>query len=214
MKRQPLNHKDTRAALLECAQRLFLAHGYEGVSIRQITRASGANVASVNYHFSDKTGLYREVLVRILDSITADKLSLLERLDRQQPPATLEEILRAYIRSFFDSRLSPPDSDRLMQTIYREMGPDAVTGDLVASRLVVPINRAFKQLILRASPALGDKRASFCVSSITGQVLHFVRSRDILRGIHSPEQNRPFIEDVIEHITQFSLQGIGSRHHA
>ena len=214
MKRQPLNHKDTRAALLECAQRLFLAHGYEGVSIRQITRASGANVASVNYHFSDKTGLYREVLVRILDSITADKLSLLERLDRQQPPATLEEILRAYIRSFFDSRLSPPDSDRLMQTIYREMGPDAVTGDLVASRLVVPINRAFKQLILRASPALGDKRASFCVSSITGQVLHFIRSRDILYGIHGQEHNRPFIEDVIEHITQFSLQGIGSRHHA
>ena len=90
---------------------------------------------------------------------------------------------------------------------------EPVTGDLIASRLIVPINRAFKELILKASPGLGEKRASFCVSSITGQVLHFVRSRDILRGIHSPEQNQPFIEDIIEHITQFSLHGLGSNQH-
>jgi AcrR family transcriptional regulator len=213
MQTQQLNQKDTRAALLNSAEKLFLVHGFENVSIRQITRASCANVASVNYHFSDKTGLYREVLARILDSITREKLALLEQLDQQQPPADLEQILRAYIRSFFDSHLSSPDSDRLMQAIYREMGPDAVTGDLVATRLIVPINQAFKELILKASPGLGDKRASFCVSSITGQVLHFIRSRDILRNIHSPEQDQSFIEDVIEHITQFSLQGLGSNQH-
>jgi AcrR family transcriptional regulator len=210
-KQTPVN-KDTKAVLLESAARLFLAHGFESVSIRQITRASGSNVASVNYHFSDKTGLYCEVLASLLDSITREKLALLEKLDMQQPPATLEEILTAYIRSFFDSDLPSPGSDRLMQTIYREMGPDAVTGNLVATRLIVPINQAFKELILKVRPDLGEKRASFCVSSITGQVLHFIRSRDILRSIHSPEQNRTFIEDVIEHITQFSLRGFGSHH--
>ncbi|MEN8688001.1 MAG: TetR/AcrR family transcriptional regulator, partial [Desulfuromonadales bacterium] len=209
-----LNIKDTRAALMESATKLFLANGFENVSIRQITMASGSNVASVNYHFSDKTGLYREVLANLLDSITREKLALLEKLDRQKPSAQLEEILTAYIRSFFDSHTCSPDSDRLMQTIYREMGPDAVTGDLVATRLIVPINRAFKDLILKTSPGLGEKRASFCVSSITGQVLHFIRSRDILRSMHSPEQHQTFIEDVIEHITQFSLQGLGSSQHA
>ncbi|MEN8729835.1 MAG: TetR/AcrR family transcriptional regulator [Desulfuromonadales bacterium] len=199
---------------MESATKLFLANGFENVSIRQITMASGSNVASVNYHFSDKTGLYREVLANLLDSITREKLALLEKLDRQKPSAQLEEILTAYIRSFFDSHTCSPDSDRLMQTIYREMGPDAVTGDLVATRLIVPINRAFKDLILKTSPGLGEKRASFCVSSITGQVLHFIRSRDILRSMHSPEQHQTFIEDVIEHITQFSLQGLGSSQHA
>ena len=214
MQKQPLNSKDTRTSLLECAERLFLAHGFESVSIRRITMASGTNVASVNYHFSDKTGLYREVLARLLDSITMEKLALLEKLDKQHPPAKLEAILSAYISSFFDSHLSSPDSDRLMQTIYREMGPDAVTGDLVATRLIVPINQAFKELILKVVPDLGEKSASFCVSSITGQVLHFIRSRDILRSIHSPQQNSTFIEDVIEHITQFSLRGLGSNHNA
>jgi AcrR family transcriptional regulator len=214
MQKQALTNKDTRAALLDSATRLFLANGFESVSIRQITMASGSNVASVNYHFSDKTGLYREVLASLLDNITREKLALLEKLDQQKPSAQLEEILTAYIRSFFDPHTCSPDSDRLMQTIYREMGPDAVTGDLVATRLIVPINRAFKNLILKASPGLDEKRASFCVSSITGQVLHFIRSRDILRSMHSPEQHQTFIEDVIKHITQFSLQGLGSSQHA
>ena len=212
-KRAPIN-KDTKATLLESAEKLFLSHGFESVSIRQITRASGSNVASVNYHFSDKTGLYREVLTSILDRITREKLDLLEKLGKQEPPAKLEEILSAYIRSFFDSHRSSPDSDRLMQTIYREMGPDAVTGDLVARRLILPINQAFKDLILKTRPDLGERQASFCVSSITGQVLHFIRGRDILSSIHNPEQDRPFIEEVIEHITQFSLHGLGSNHYA
>jgi AcrR family transcriptional regulator len=212
MQKQSLNIKDTRAALMESATKLFLANGFENVSIRQITMASGSNVASVNYHFSDKTGLYREVLANLLDSITREKLALLEKLEQQKPPARVEDVLKTYIRSFFDA-LSSPDSDRLMQTIYREMGPDAVTGDLVATRLILPINQAFKALLLKVCPELGEKKASFCVSSITGQVLHFIRSRDILRGIHSPTQNQTFIEDVIEHITQFSLQGLGSSQH-
>ena len=214
MQKQTLNNKDTKAALLESATRLFLANGFESVSIRQITMASGSNVASVNYHFSDKTGLYREVLASLLDGITREKLALLEKLDQQKPPAGIEDVLKAYIRSFFEAHLCSPDSDRLMQTIYREMGPDAVTGDLVATRLILPINQAFKALILKTCPELGEKKASFCVSSITGQVLHFIRSRDILRVIHNPGQHQAFIEEIIEHITQFSMQGLGSKHHA
>ena len=67
-------NKDTRALLLKHAEALFLAHGFEGVSIRQITEASDANVAAVNYHFNGKTNLYREVLAQRLEGITLEKL--------------------------------------------------------------------------------------------------------------------------------------------
>jgi AcrR family transcriptional regulator len=207
-------HIDTRSALLECAERLFLTKGFAGVSIRQITRESGTNVASVNYHFSDKTGLFREVLAARLDQITNEKVNLLKTLTQRQPAASLEEILRAYTGSFFDSRLVSADSDRLMQIIYQEMGPDAVTGDLVANRLIAPINQAFKELIMKSCPRLNEDTASFCVSSITGQILHFIRSRDILRSLRNQEDNLTFIEDIINHITQFSLHGLGSTENA
>ncbi len=94
------------------------------------------------------------------------------------------------------------------------MGPDAVTGDLVATRLIAPINQAFKELIMKNCPQLNEDSASFCVSSITGQILHFIRSRDILRSLRNREDNPTFIEDIINHITQFSLHGLGSTENA
>jgi AcrR family transcriptional regulator len=204
----------TRASLLKHAQELFLAHGFEGVSIRQITEASGANVASINYHFSGKTNLYREVLAQLLDGITLDKLTLFKELSEQQPEASLEQILHRYIYSYFEAHFTSPDSDRLLQTIYREMAPDAIAGDLVAERLVIPINQAFQKIIKKACPELSEEHISYCISSITGQVLHFIRAREVLKGFRTPEQKQTFIEDTVQHITQFSLRGIGRQDHA
>lgn len=208
-----LQPKDTRTALLERAEPLFLAHGYEGVSIRQITDAAGANVAAINYHFNGKMNLYREVLARRMDEIVREKLALLAKLDEQMPTASLEQILETYVRSYFDSHLTSPDNDRLLQVIYREMGPDAVASDLVATRLVTPIHKAFQKIILKACPELGENHVSYCISSIMGQVLHFIRSRDVMKNIRNPDQNPSYIEYAIHHITQFSLRGIGSHHH-
>jgi AcrR family transcriptional regulator len=213
MKPQKTQTPDTRVALLECAKTLFLTYGFKGVSIRQITKAAGSNVAAINYHFSGKTNLFREVLAQCLDEITQDKLAILEELDKQQPAADLKQILNVYIRSFFDS-FSSPESDRLTQIIYQEMGLDAVASDLVATHLIVPINQAVQKRILKICPDLDKNHVSYCVSSITGQVIHFIRARDILKGIHNLDQNQTFIENIVQHITQFSLRGIGSNHHA
>jgi len=213
MKTKPTQHIDTRTALLECADKLFLVHGLEGVSVRQITQNSGANVASVNYHFNGKTGLFREVLARHLERITGEKLALLKELAALRPAPGLETVLDVYIRSFFDAHMTGPESDRLMQIIFREMGPDAVASDLVADRLVKPINQAFKELLLSICPDLDEKQASLCVSSVTGQILHFIRGREILRTLRNDPSNQAFIEEVIHHITQFSLRGIGGKHY-
>lgn len=214
MKTKKTSINDTRAALLECAEELFLAHGFEAVSIRQLSEAAGANVAAVNYHFSGKTNLYREVLTRQLDEIVADKLGLLRELSDELPTSDLEKVLKRYIRSYFDSMLASPDSDRLLQVVYREMGPDAIASDLVADRLVMPIHRAFQKMILKALPNLDEEYVSYCVSSIMGQVLHFIRSREVLREIRSTDQKQKFIDETVDHITQFSLRGLGSNHHA
>ena len=37
--------------ILDAAERLFAEFGYNGVSVRDITKAAGANLSSVYYHF-------------------------------------------------------------------------------------------------------------------------------------------------------------------
>jgi len=51
-----------RERILDQAQRLFLAHGYDGVSIRDIAQACGLSNAVLYYHFGSKRNLYFEVL--------------------------------------------------------------------------------------------------------------------------------------------------------
>lgn len=47
-----------RAKLLQAALDMFGQHGFDGVSIRQISDSAGMNVSSISYHFGSKDGLY------------------------------------------------------------------------------------------------------------------------------------------------------------
>lgn len=76
-----------RQCILDQAQQLFLAHGYHGVSIRDIVQACGLSNAALYYHFGNKQSLFVEVfknyvavLVQQLHEAGAGKGSCRERL--------------------------------------------------------------------------------------------------------------------------------------
>lgn len=61
----------TRERVLEAALPLFAEHGYAGTSIRRIAQAADVNVATLAYHFTDKEGLYSEVVQRLHSDLAA-----------------------------------------------------------------------------------------------------------------------------------------------
>ena len=46
-----LSDGDTRGRIIEAATRLSAEHGFDRVSVRQITTAASANVGAITYHF-------------------------------------------------------------------------------------------------------------------------------------------------------------------
>jgi AcrR family transcriptional regulator len=210
MKKDTLE-KDTKGALLDAAEALFLDKGFEKVSIREITDAAKANVAAINYHFSGKVNLYRAVLSRCFVKIAQKKVALINALGDD---ATLYDIIEVYVRSHFEDILANPKSERLLQIVYHEISSDAVASDLVVSELITPIHQALHQAIDTSQPNLPDQFVSRCISSIAGQVLHFIRFRDVIKGYSNVKSDQEFIDEMTEHITKFSLQGIGSNSHA
>ena len=70
----------TRAELVGAARKLFTQKGFDGASIRAITRAAGANLGAVTYHFGSKRDLYGAVLeeglrplaARVQDAVASD----------------------------------------------------------------------------------------------------------------------------------------------
>jgi len=52
---------DTRTKILSVANLLFAQKGFDGVSIRDIAQEANVNVASINYHFKNKVGLFHSI---------------------------------------------------------------------------------------------------------------------------------------------------------
>ena len=47
--------------MFAAAERLFAVHGFQKVSVRDITTEAGVNLASVNYHFGSKDALLFDI---------------------------------------------------------------------------------------------------------------------------------------------------------
>src|ERR1700755_916994 len=91
----------TRAATTprppDAAESLFMEHGFEATSLRSLTAAAGVNLAAVNYHLGTKEELFQAVLTRRLDPMNQERIDLLEKLERDGRPASVEKILSAML---------------------------------------------------------------------------------------------------------------------
>jgi AcrR family transcriptional regulator len=96
------NGNRTRAKILDAAEKLFGAHGFDAISLREITDAAGVTLALASYHFGTKENLFEEVVARragILSRLRMERLAALET-------HTAETILDAFIAPLFDKALS------------------------------------------------------------------------------------------------------------
>ena len=60
----PEREAATKQQVLIAAERLFALHGFQNVSVRDITAEAGVNLASVNYHFGSKDALLFDIFRR------------------------------------------------------------------------------------------------------------------------------------------------------
>src|SRR5690348_11633026 len=85
--RVPASTGATKERILDSAESLFMAHGFEATSLRAITASADVNLAAVHYHFGSKEELFQSVLARRLDPMNRKRLELLSRLEAQCAPA-------------------------------------------------------------------------------------------------------------------------------
>ncbi|MGH9055673.1 MAG: TetR/AcrR family transcriptional regulator [Acidimicrobiales bacterium] len=72
----------TRARLVSTAERLFAARGVEAVSLREISRESGArNAIATQYHFTDRAGVLAAIMAKHEPVVEAARHALLDRYE-------------------------------------------------------------------------------------------------------------------------------------
>jgi AcrR family transcriptional regulator len=89
-------HAATKAAVFAAAERLFALHGFQNVSVRDITAEARVNLASVNYHFGSKDALLFEIFRRRTGELNRERARMLhEANDRHAGKPPVRDILEA-----------------------------------------------------------------------------------------------------------------------
>ncbi len=136
----------TRDLILDVAERLFAAHGLEGVAVRDLARATGLTASSLYNHFPSKQAIYAAVLERGLRP-------LVELTTEAWPSGPLE---RDRMRPMLDRTLSHlaahPSIATLLQRVLME---DAGKPDTRVAAWLRVLTSRWARLIRDAGMAAG-----------------------------------------------------------
>ncbi len=191
----------TRERILDAALRLFAEHGFRRVTVRDICRAAGVNVAAVNYHFGDKLGLYREVVQAAIDLMQATT----EAARRAGEGRPAEERLREYLATFIGRLLA--GRGHVHRLLHKEMSDPTPELDRLVTHGVRPRLDYMASLVaeILGCPA-SDERVLRCVFSIHSQSVAVLPNAIAARLGFAPTPADAAA--VADHITRFSVAGI------
>ena len=88
--------ESTRERLITAAEGLIASRGIDGVSVREITRAAGANAAAVHYHFASKSGLVAEILHRRMVELAERRDRLIDEWEATKGQLEVRDVVEAY----------------------------------------------------------------------------------------------------------------------
>jgi AcrR family transcriptional regulator len=202
----------TQEKILDAAEALFMEHGFEATTLRQITAAAGVNLAAVNYHFGSKEDLFQAVLTRRLDPMNQERVALLTRFEHDVAPRALscEKILAAMfipaLKLARDPQRGGKNFLRLLGRAYADPAP--FIRHFLSEQYAVMIAR-FKAAFGRALPHLPRKELSWRLHFVMGALSYTLAGTDALKliaALNPRESNND--ETLLRRLAPFLIAGL------
>lgn len=172
--------------------------GTTDVTVREIAREAGVNVAAVNYYFSSKEQMFEQMAARFLSGFD-DVMRLLEA--RDVPP---EERLRRWSAEVMRHLADYPG---FLPVMERHM--TAEPGDPFARALRAAMKQAVRRLTATLRECFGpmdEGRISFkltlFISALAGPLPRLVGKAQSRPGSREPAARRRFLDLLIEHLAR------------
>jgi TetR/AcrR family transcriptional regulator, regulator of cefoperazone and chloramphenicol sensitivity len=205
---QRVDQGDTKRRLLEAAGDIFSDKGFKAATVREICRMARANVAAVHYHFGDKEGLYKSLLVEAFETGL-----------RHYPPdmglpagAPADARLYAFVHSFLLRMLGTERFAWCGKLMARELQEPTPALDHIVERYILPLSARLRVIVAELLGGGADpdsRRAMFGSMSIVGQCQYVFRSRAVVdRLVPDVTLDSAGIAALARHITDFSIAAL------
>jgi len=175
---------DTRERILDAAERLFMAHGFDGASMRQITGEAAVNLAAVNYHFGSKEALMQEVFRRRLDWLNEERMRVLDEMEQEAGDKPLKP--SQIVDGFFGTLLRLAEDKRRGGIIFLRLLGRTLTdpSDFIRTFLAdeyAGVMDRYKQALFKALPDVPRAEIVWRFHFMLGATSYAIAGTDALR---------------------------------
>jgi AcrR family transcriptional regulator len=206
-----VSQPDTKARIMDVAERFFAEKGYAATSLRDITGEAGTNLASVNYHFQSKEGLLSSIVDRAVGPVNRSRLEALDAIEADGVPPDLERLLRAFLTPAF-TRWGGRGAHgarfmRLAGRMHSETDEHLRTILLGHFEEVV---RRYAAAFRRAMPHLDEREVQLRTHFLVGAMAHTLLWSQNMPG--PPFGRRKTIppDEALESLVTFAAAGLGA----
>ena len=206
---------DTRARILDAAERLFMAHGYDGTSMRQITGEAGVNLAAVNYHFGSKEALIQEVFRRRLNWLNEERMRALDELEATADGQPLKP--SQIVDAFFGTMIRMAEDEERGGVIFLRLLGRTLTepSDFIRAFLAheyKTVVERYKEALFRSLPNVPKAEIVWRFHFMLGATSYAIAGTDALRlvtdwGIEA-EDSEDRLDRLLPRLISFLIGGL------
>lgn len=208
MRKQRSDTRETQQRLLDAASKVFAEKGFWEASNADICKKAQVNTAAISYHFGGKDQLY----------VAAWKHAFAQSMQAYPPdggvaaPAPAQDRLRGRVLAMMQ-RIADPDNYEVEIMLKEIANPTGILTEAIR-QVLEPMHQHTRAIV---QELLGNKvdepQINLCVMSVMSQCFGpMLRLRQTRKESPSaPPSPLPLaldIEELADHIIQFSLAGI------
>jgi len=156
--------------ILDAAEELFALHGYDGVTLRQIARRAGVDVALANYHFGKKMALFQAVFERRAAYLNKARRDALHRCQGAAGAAgpSLEQIIEAFLRPLELAQETGDAGWRHYLALIAYINNSPYWGPRMMSHLFDALVQEFIAALGKALPEARQEDLYWCYHNLSG----------------------------------------------
>jgi len=201
---------DTKERILAAAENLFAEHGFAATSLRKITGAAKANLASVHYHFGSKEALIGAVFARRFGRVNEERLAGLDQVlaEAGGEPPRVEDILRSFVTPM--ARMARERHlvtlRRLLMRLHVEPDQDEIIRIFLSQ--FEEVMARYLPALQRALPEIPRKDLAWRLRFAVGGMVHAFGSPPAFQEIWREHCGPYDDEEMVQRLIEFMAAGI------